>query len=83
MTCPVYHKGARNRSVYFPGLNSVVAAREAGGAGGGCASWTQYLPAGGGAGMAISYKPGQRALIQVPFDELAMFECIPATMDGY
>ena len=75
MTAPVYHKGARNRSVYFPKVNRS----------GGCASWAQYQPAAGGGGANGStgnstrrstFEPGETAVVPVLFDELAMFECV-------
>ena len=66
MTAPVYHLGARARSVYFP-------------RGGGCATWRRWAPAAGnGTDSTDSFAPGTTATVSVPFDELAMFECIPA-----
>eukprot|EP01051_Picozoa_sp_SAG22_P007166 SAG22_NODE_494_length_9810_cov_2.202966_11_plen_153_part_00 len=66
MTAPVYHLGARARPVYFP-------------AGGGCAAWQRWAPAAGnGTASSQSFAPGSTATVSVPFDELAMFECMPA-----
>ena len=67
MTAPVYHLGARSRSVYFP-------------TGGGCGAWRLWAPAADGAGAgARSFAPGTTATVPVPFDELAMFECMTTT----
>ena len=64
MTAPVYHLGARDRSVYFP-------------IGGGCAHWKRWAPAAGNTTAAnATYAPGTTATLSVPFDELAMFECM-------
>ena len=63
MTAPVYHLGARERSVYFPT--------------GDCVLWKRWAPAAGnGTESSRSFSPGTTATVPVPFDELAMFECI-------
>jgi alpha-D-xyloside xylohydrolase len=65
MTAPVYHLGARARAVYFP-------------TGGDCAAWKRWAPAAGnGTDSSRSFAPGTTATVSVPFDELAMFECMP------
>ena len=66
MTAPVYHLGARARTVYFP-------------VGGGGTAWRRWAPAAGnGTDSECSFAPGTTATVLVPFDELAMFECMHA-----
>ena len=62
MTAPVYHLGARARTVYFPRSDR-------------CPSWKAYAGA-GGSDTAV-HKGGDTALVVVPLDELAMYECVP------
>lgn len=66
MTAPVYHLGARARSVYFP-------------TGSDCVAWKRWAPAAGSNGTegSRSFHPGTTVTLTVPLDELAMFECMP------
>ena len=65
MTAPVYHLGARSRSVYFP-------------RGAGCVTWQRWAPAAGNSTSSSGqlFVPGTTVTLPVPFDELAMFECM-------
>jgi alpha-D-xyloside xylohydrolase len=68
MTAPVYHAGARNRSVYFPAAPN-------------CGAWKRWAPAAGNSSDSDkSFSPGSSVNIPVPLDELAMFECVPHSL---